>query len=208
MIEWRYSDELVSYDDAHHIMEERVSHIAEGKAGELVWCLEHPPLYTAGTSANASDLLDKERFPTYQTGRGGQYTYHGPGQRIVYTMLNLKQRDAQDIRAYVRNLEQWIINTLSRFNIHGERREGRVGIWVNMGNGKESKIAALGIRVRKWVTFHGIAINVEPDLSHFAGIVPCGISEHGVTSFAELGQFVTMEDLDVVLKEEFEKIFS
>ena len=208
MIEWRYSDELVPYDDAHHIMEERVAHIAEGNANELVWCLEHPPLYTAGTSANASDLLDKERFPTYQTGRGGQYTYHGPGQRIVYTMLNLKQRDAQDIRAYVHNLEQWIINTLTRFNIHGERREGRVGIWVNMGNGKESKIAALGIRVRKWVTFHGIAINVEPDLSHFAGIVPCGISEHGVTSFAELGQFVTMEDLDVVLKEEFEKIFS
>lgn len=207
MTEWRYSDDLVSYENALSEMEARVDAIAHGRANELVWSLEHPPLYTAGTSADANDLLDKERFPIYETGRGGQYTYHGPGQRVAYVMLDLKKRNAQDIRAYVKNLEQWIINTLARFNIKGERREGRIGIWVDMGGGKESKIAALGIRVRKWVTFHGIAINVEPDLSHFGGIVPCGISQHGVTSFADLGQFITMEELDVVLKEEFGKIF-
>lgn len=207
MVEWRYSDELVPYEKALNEMEARVAAIREGVAGELVWCLEHPPLYTAGTSANVSDLLEKERFPVYQTGRGGQYTYHGPGQRVVYVMLDLKTRNAEDIRAYVRNLEEWIIRTLARFNIKGERREGRVGIWVDMGGGKESKIAALGIRVRKWVTFHGIAINVEPDLSHFGGIVPCGISQYGVTSLADLGRFITMEELDVVLREEFEHVF-
>ncbi len=206
-IQWRYSDALIPYEEALQTMEARVADIANQKAEELVWCLEHPPLYTAGTSADENDLLDTKTFPIYHTGRGGQYTYHGPGQRVVYVMLNLKMRQAEDIRAYVKNLEQWIINTLTRFNIKGERREGRIGIWVDMGNGKESKIAALGIRVRKWVTFHGIAINVEPNLSHFGGIIPCGISQHGVTSFAELGQFISMEELDVVLKEEFEKIF-
>lgn len=187
-------------------MEERASKIAEGKAQELVWLLEHPPLYTAGTSAKKADLLEPDKFPVYETGRGGEFTYHGPGQRIAYIMLNLKQRNAEDIRAYVQNLEQLIINTIAHFGIEGIRRDGRIGIWTESPKG-EAKIAALGIRVRKWVTYHGIAINLNPDLGHFGGIVPCGISKYGVTSFADMGKNTSMDELDKALKEEFIKIF-
>jgi lipoyl(octanoyl) transferase len=207
MPEWRYSEKLVPYETALAEMQARVEAISHGLKDELVWSLEHPALYTAGTSANPSDLLDTERFPIYHAGRGGQYTYHGPGQRVVYVMLDLKARRSEDIRAYVYNLESWIIATLRRFNIIGQRREGRIGIWVDQGQGREAKIAALGIRVRKWVTFHGLAINVEPDLSHFNGIVPCGLSQYGVTSFADLGHWITLEELDIALRTEFEAIF-
>lgn len=186
-------------------MEARAAAIRAGTAPELVWLLEHPPLYTAGTSARAEDLLDA-RFPVYDAGRGGQYTYHGPGQRVAYLQLDLKAR-RPDLRLYVHCLEEWVIRSLARFQVKGERREGRVGIWVARGGGREDKIAAIGVRVRRWVTLHGIAINVEPDLSHFQGIVPCGIREHGVTSLVDLGLPVTLGDLDQALADTFEEIF-
>ena len=206
--EWRISDSPIPYPDALDTMEDRVAAIREGAAGELIWLLEHPPLYTAGTSAKEADLLEPSRFPVYRAGRGGQYTYHGPGQRIVYTMLNLRER-GPDVRCFVHNLEEWVIQTLASFNVKGERREGRVGIWVDRGGGREDKIAAIGVRIRRWITFHGISINVEPDLSHFDGIVPCGIGETGlgVTSLVDLGLPVTMTDLDVALQESFEGVF-
>lgn len=202
-IEWKVSTHPVEYNDALTQMENRVAAIREGAAGELIWLLEHPPLYTAGTSAKAEDLKDA-RFPVYETGRGGQYTYHGPGQRVVYIMLDLKKRQqVPDIKRYVHDLEQWIINTLQAFDIAGERREGRVGIWVERENQPEAKIAALGVRIRHWVTYHGISINVNPDLSHFEGIVPCGISDAGVTSFHDLGKKITLPQLDEALKSNF-----
>lgn len=202
---WAVSEGRVAYPDALAAMEARVAAIAEGTAGELVWLLEHPPLYTAGTSARPEDLVDA-RFPVFEAGRGGQFTYHGPGQRVAYVMLDLKRREA-DLRRYVSALESWIIATLSAFNITGERREDRVGVWVRRPGGDEEKIAAIGIRVRRWVSFHGISLNVEPDLSHFSGIVPCGIREHGVTSLAALGLPVSMEEVDAVLKVAFEEVF-
>ena len=206
--EWRISNSPVPYPGALETMEDRVAAIREGAVGELIWLLEHPPLYTAGTSAKEADLLEPSRFPVYRAGRGGQYTYHGPGQRIVYTMLNLRER-GPDVRCFVHNLEEWVIQTLASFNVKGERREGRVGIWVDRGGGREDKIAAIGVRIRRWITFHGISINVEPDLSHFDGIVPCGIGETGlgVTSLVDLGLPVTMTDLDVALQESFEGVF-
>ncbi|VAV94388.1 Octanoate-[acyl-carrier-protein]-protein-N-octanoyltransferase, partial [hydrothermal vent metagenome] len=175
-------------------------------APELVWLLEHPPLYTAGTSADSRDLISPDRFPVYETGRGGQYTYHGPGQRVAYVMLDLSKR-ARDVRKYVHNLEQWVIDTLAAFDVIAERRAGRVGVWVTRSDGREEKIAAIGVRVRKWVTYHGICINVAPDLDHYSGIVPCGISEHGVTSLSDLGRNVTMEEVDAALKQTWGKNF-
>ena len=209
-VEWRISEAPVAYPDAVAAMETRVADIAAGHAAELVWLLEHPPLYTSGTSGKASDLLDP-RFPMYETGRGGQLTYHGPGQRVAYVMLDLKQR-RPDVRAYVASLEEWIIRTLSAFNVRGERREDRVGVWVkrpDKGAGHEDKIAAIGVRLRRWVSFHGIAINVEPDLSHFQAIVPCGVADvrYGVTSLVDLGLPVTMEDVDVALRQAFVEVF-
>lgn len=206
-VEWRVSDVLVDYETAHAFMERRVAEIRAGHAAETVWLLEHPPLYTAGTSAEASDLLDGERFPVFETGRGGQYTYHGPGQRVAYVMLDLKHHGS-DVRAYVHNLEELMIRTLQAFGVTGERREGRVGIWVARGAGKEDKIGAIGVRVRKWVSFHGLALNVAPDLSHFGGIVPCGVSEHGVTSLKALGVHATLPDVDQVLRRTFEAVFA
>ena len=205
-LEWRISDCLVDYQYAVDEMEERVRQIRAGDAGELVWLLEHPPLYTAGTSAKTEDLVDPDRFPVYDAGRGGEYTYHGPGQRVGYFLLDLKKR-GRDVRQFVYSLEEVIIQSLAAFNIRAERRHGRVGVWVTREDGREEKVAAIGVRVRQWVTYHGIAINVEPDLSHFEGIVPCGIAEHGVTSFADLGLPVTMDDLDVVLKSVFDEVF-
>ncbi len=213
-VEWLVSDGLTPYPYALHEMEERIAKIASGEADERIWLLEHPPIYTAGTSAKKSDLLAPDRFPVYQTGRGGEFTYHGPGQRVIYVMLDLKRRK-EDVRAFIGALEEWIIQTLAAFNIKGERREDRVGVWVVRpekpltikNEPAEDKIAAIGIRLRKWVSFHGIALNVEPDLSHYSGIVPCGISDHGVTSLVDLGLPVTMADVDVVLKKTFEKIF-
>jgi lipoyl(octanoyl) transferase len=209
-VEWRISDRQVAYPEAVAAMEERVAAIAAGTAPELVWLLEHPPLYTAGTSANAGDLLEA-RFPLFTTGRGGQLTYHGPGQRVAYVMLDLKQR-RPDVRAYVAGLEAWIIRTLAAFNIRGERREDRVGVWVNRpdkGPGREDKIAAIGVRLRRWVSFHGIAINVEPDLSHFDAIVPCGVVDprFGVTSLADLGHPASLADMDIALRQAFGEIF-
>jgi lipoyl(octanoyl) transferase len=195
----------VPYPEAVAAMEARAAAIADGQARELVWLLEHPPIYTAGTSAKDADLLEA-RFPVFRTGRGGQYTYHGPGQRIGYVMLDLKRRKP-DVRAFVFDLEQWLIETLACFNVRGERRQGRVGIWVARDGGREDKIAALGVRIRRWVSFHGVALNVEPDLSHFSGIVPCGVSQHGVTSLADLGLPVTMADVDVALQQGFRKVF-
>jgi lipoyl(octanoyl) transferase len=208
-VEWRISDDLVDYDTALSEMDDRVKRIISGKANELVWLLEHPPLYTAGTSANDADLVSPDRFPVYSTGRGGQHTYHGPGQRVAYVMLDLRRRQ-QDVRAFVSALEAWLINSLWHYHIRGERREDRVGVWVqrpDRGQDVEDKIAAIGIRIRKWVTFHGISFNVEPDLEHFSGIVPCGVQEHGVTSLIDLGIPVTMAENDSVLRAEFEKIF-
>ena len=213
-VEWKISEGLVDYQQALDQMEARVTAIAQGTAHELVWLLEHPPLYTAGTSANAADLVSPDRFPVHETGRGGEDTYHGPGQRVAYVMLDLKRR-RQDVRAFVAALEAWIISTLHSFNVTGERREDRVGVWVQRpekmstmpGQIAEDKIAAIGIRLRKWVSFHGISINVEPELEHFSGIVPCGVAEHGVTSLVDLGLPVAMEDLDIALKAEFETIF-
>ncbi len=208
-IEWRVSDEPVAYPDALAFMEARVAEIAAGSAPELIWLLDHPPLYTAGTSAKPADLVDPNRFAVYDAGRGGQYTYHGPGQRVVYVMLDVKKRTG-DVRAFVTALENWVIAALATFNVKGETRPDRVGVWVrrpDMEYGREDKIAAIGIRLRRWISFHGISINVEPDLSHFDGIVPCGIREHGVTSLVDLGLPVTMADLDVALKQTFEQTF-
>jgi lipoyl(octanoyl) transferase len=205
--EWRISDGPVPYDEALATMETRIADIRAGRAGELIWLLEHPPLYTAGTSSKPQDLLQPLRLPVHAAGRGGQYTYHGPGQRVAYTMLDLRQR-RQDVRRYVADLEDWIIRTLARFNVRGERRDGRVGVWVIREGGREDKIAAIGVRIRHWVSFHGISINVEPDLRHYAGIVPCGIAGHGVTSLVDLGLPVTMTDLDMALAETFDEVFS
>lgn len=208
-VEWRVSDELVDYDAAVAEMERRAAAIAEGRAPELVWLLEHPPLYTAGTSANAADLVQPDRFPVYASGRGGQYTYHGPGQRIAYAMLDLKRRKP-DLRAYVAGLESWLIATLDRFGVRGERRDDRVGVWVrrpDRGPTSEDKIAAIGVRVKRWATMHGLALNVEPDLTHYAGIVPCGVRDHGVTSLADLGRVAAMPEVDMALRKAFEEIF-
>jgi len=209
-VEWRISDSAVDYPDAVAAMEARAAAIAAREAPELVWLLEHPPLYTSGTSGKAGDLLDP-RFPLFSTGRGGQLTYHGPGQRVAYVMLDLKRR-RPDVRAFVAALEDWIIRTLATFNVRGERREDRVGVWVkrpDKGPGFEDKIAAIGVRLRRWVSFHGIAINVEPDLSHFSAIVPCGVADprYGVTSLVDLGHPVTMPDVDVALRRAFEEVF-
>ncbi len=204
--DWKTSDDPVDYEPAVAFMESRVAAIREGTARELVWLTEHPPLYTAGTSAKPDDLLDPNELPVYTTGRGGQFTYHGPGQRIAYVMLDLRTRQ-RDVRAFVRNLEQWIIEALSQFNVVGERRPGRIGIWIDMGPGKEAKIAAVGVRVRHWITYHGISLNLEPDLDHYAGIVPCGISEHGVTSLVDLGITATMDDVDAALVDTFKVVF-
>jgi lipoyl(octanoyl) transferase len=209
-VEWRISADSVPYPEAVSEMEARAAAIAERKAAELVWLLEHPPLYTSGTSGKQTDLLDP-RFPLFSTGRGGQLTYHGPGQRVAYVMLDLKRR-RPDVRAYVAGLEEWIIRTLDAFNVRGERREDRVGVWVkrpDKGPGYEDKIAAIGVRLRRWVSFHGIAINVEPDLSHFSAIVPCGVADprYGVTSLVDLGLPVMMEDVDVALRQAFEQVF-
>ncbi|MFO1141422.1 MAG: lipoyl(octanoyl) transferase LipB [Amaricoccus sp.] len=213
-VEWAIADGLVPYPQALAAMEARVEAILAGEAPELVWLLEHPPLYTAGTSAKPSDLLWPDRFPVYQARRGGEFTYHGPGQRVAYAMLDLNRR-GRDVRAYVWRLEEWVIGALAAFGVRGERREGRVGVWVVRperpprpdGSLAEDKIAAIGVRLRRWVSFHGIAINLEPDLSHFAGIVPCGIRGHGVTSLVDLGLPVTMPDLDLALRESFASAF-
>lgn len=213
-VRWRISDELVPYPEALAEMEARAVAIAEGKADELVWLLEHPPLYTAGTSADAHDLLQPDRFPVYDAGRGGEYTYHGPGQRVGYVLLDLKRR-RQDVRAYVSAIEEVVIRTLAKMNVRGERREDRVGVWVRRperpplpdGSMAEDKVAAIGIRLKRWVTFHGFSLNVEPDLSHFGGIVPCGISAYGVTSLVDLGLPVMMPDVDVLIRQSFEEIF-
>ena len=202
--EWKITDRPVPYPEAVAAMEARAEAIAQGTAGEQIWLLEHPPIYTAGTSANDADLLEA-RFPVFRTGRGGQYTYHGPGQRIGYVMLDLKRR-TPDVRAFVFDLEQWLIEALASFNVKGERREGRVGIWV-VRDGREDKIAALGVRIRRWVTFHGISLNIDPDLTHFSGIVPCGVCGHGVTSLADLGILVSTADVDVALQQGFRKVF-
>ncbi|TNM62120.1 lipoyl(octanoyl) transferase LipB [Aliirhizobium smilacinae] len=213
-VRWRICDCPVPYEEALATMEREVSAIADGKADELVWLLEHPPLYTAGTSANAADLIEPDRFPVHDTGRGGEYTYHGPGQRVAYVMLDLKRR-RQDVRAYVAALEQLVIQTLELMNVRGERREDRVGVWVQRpekprlpdGSMAEDKIAAFGIRLRRWVSFHGLSLNVDPDLSHFSGIVPCGVTSYGVTSLVDLGMLVMMEDVDIRLRQAFEEIF-
>jgi lipoyl(octanoyl) transferase len=205
-LEWQISDSLVAYETAVAAMEARVAAIRDGTASGLVWLCEHPPLYTAGTSARDEDLLDPGGFPVYRTGRGGQFTYHGPGQRIGYVMLDLKPRGA-DVRRYVHDLEEWLIRCLARFNITGERRDGRVGIWVVERDGRENKIAALGVRVRRWVTFHGVALNVDPDLGHFDGIVPCGIRQHGVTSLAAQGILVAMPEVDAAMRAAFIEVF-
>ncbi len=206
-MEWRISDGLTDYDQAVKCMEDRVAAIRAGEAEEMVWLLQHPSLYTAGTSAKEADLLDAGGLPVHQTGRGGQYTYHGPGQRVAYVMLDLQRREL-DIRCYVAMLEDWLIATLNRFSLRGERRDGRVGIWIDRGNGREDKIAAIGVRVRRWVTYHGISLNVEPDLAYYAGIVPCGIQEHGVTSLVDLGLPIDMTEVDVQLAHAWEDIFA
>ena len=214
MVEWITTPGLTDYRAAEAWMDARATAIAAGEAEECIWLLEHPPLYTAGTSAKAADLTDPNRFDVHQTRRGGQYTYHGPGQRVAYTLLDVGKR-GRDVRAFVQSLEAWVIATLAEFNVTGEIREGRVGVWVTRpekppqpgGSVAEDKIAAIGIRLRKWVSFHGLSINVEPDLSHFDGIVPCGISDHGVTSLVDLGLPVTMEDVDMALRRQFDAVF-
>ena len=208
-VEWVVADGLVGYDDAVAEMEMRAGLIADGQARERVWLVEHPPLYTAGTSAKDEDLIAPERFPVHRSGRGGQFTYHGPGQRVAYVMLDLKRREP-DLRRFVAALESWLIATLDGFNVRGERREDRVGVWVRRPEkaaGSEDKIAAIGIRVRRWVSFHGISLNVEPELAHFDGIVPCGVSDYGVTSLVDLGLPLTMADVDAELRAQFERIF-
>src|SRR3954471_1894401 len=212
-IEWRHGDGLVPYEDAVAEMEERVAAIRAGEAPELVWLLEHPPLYTAGTSARPEDLLDPQRLPVYRSGRGGQHTYHGPGQRIAYVLLDLDRPErGRDVRCHVWRLEEWIIATLRRFNVKGERREGRIGVWVVGRDGREDKIAAIGVRVRQWISYHGAALNVDPDLEHFGGIVPCGIdpgvSGHGVTSLAALGVTASISEVDMALRTTFEEVFA
>lgn len=214
MVEWIRSNELQDYLQAVAFMEDRASRIRAGEADEAIWLVEHPPLYTAGASASDADLKDPDRFPVHPSRRGGQYTYHGPGQRVAYVMLDVAAR-GRDVRRFVHDLEEWIIATLAEFNVEGERREGRIGVWVARperppladGTPREDKIAALGIRLRKWVSFHGISINVDPDLSHFDGIVPCGVSGHGVTSLVDLGLPVTLADVDVALERTFSQVF-
>ena len=206
-IEWRIAEAPVDYEAAVEAMETRVAAIRAGLAPELVWLLEHPPLYTAGTSAREEDLLDPQYLPVHRTGRGGRYTYHGPGQRIAYVMLDLDRRD-RDVRCHVHRLEEWMIRTLAHFGVRGERRAGRVGIWVGQRGGEEEKIAAIGVRVRRWVTYHGIALNVDPELDHYRGIVPCGIAEHGVTSFARLGVAARMSAVDDALRATFAEVFT
>jgi lipoyl(octanoyl) transferase len=213
-VEWIVSEEAVPYPEAVTAMEARAAAISAGEAGEQVWLVEHPPLYTAGTSARHADLVAPDRFPVFRTGRGGQFTYHGPGQRVVYLMLDLNRR-GPDLRRYVSQLEEWIIATLARFNVTGERRADRIGVWVRRpdkpplpdGTMAEDKIAAIGIRVRRWVTFHGISLNVDPELEHYSGIVPCGVTGYGVTSLADLGIPVAMPEVDAALKAEFERLF-
>jgi lipoyl(octanoyl) transferase len=214
-VEWTHLPGLAPYAETLAAMEARVAAIAAGDADEAIWLLEHPPLYTAGTSSRAEDLTDPGRFPVHVAGRGGQYTYHGPGQRVVYVMLDLNRR-GRDVRQFVCALENWVIGTLAEFNVTGERRPGRVGVWVQRpdrpagpdGRMAEDKIAAIGVKLRRWVSFHGLSINVEPDLSHFSGIVPCGIRDHGVTSLVDLGLPVTMDDLDMALKAVFPRFFN
>ncbi|GAA3854909.1 lipoyl(octanoyl) transferase LipB [Celeribacter arenosi] len=214
MVEWRVAEGLTDYDDAVAFMEARVEAISKGEADEMIWLVEHPPLYTAGTSANIEDLVDPDRFPVYQSKRGGQYTYHGPGQRVAYAMLNVGNR-GHDVRKFVADMEAWVIAALAEFNVTGEIRDGRVGVWVvrddkpvtALGTPPEDKIAAIGLRIRKWISFHGLSINVDPDLGHFDGIVPCGIREHGVTSLVDLGLPVSMADVDVALKRGFGEVF-
>lgn len=203
-LEWRTSQQPVPYPQAVGAMEERVGQIANGSANEQIWLLEHPPIYTAGTSAKACDLIDP-RFPVFRTGRGGQFTYHGPGQRVAYVMLDLSRRNP-DVRAYVHDLESWLIKALAQLGVKGERREGRVGIWVQRKN-REDKIAALGVRIKRWVTLHGVAINVNPELTHFSGIVPCGVLGYGVTSLADLGIDSSLRDVDEALKQSFGEVF-
>ena len=205
-VEWRTEPGLLDYDAAVRAMEERAARIRAGEAGELVWLVEHPPLYTAGVSSQAGDLIDPGRLPVYRTGRGGQYTYHGPGQRVGYVLIDLEGR-GRDVRKYVGALEEWLIRTLAQFGVAGERRAGRVGIWVARGGGREDKIAAIGVRIRRWVSYHGVALNVDPDLSHYAGIVPCGIRDHGVTSLAKLGIPASMAEVDAALRAEFDAVF-
>ncbi len=208
-VEWALSSGYVDYAAAEAAMEARVAAIAAGEAEEMVWLLEHPPLYTAGVSAKDDDLLAPDRFPVHRTGRGGQYTYHGPGQRVAYVMLDLNRR-GKDVRGFVHGLEDWIIGALDRFGVQAGMREGRVGVWVERkgaGWSREDKIAAIGVKVRKWVSFHGISLNVEPDLDHFGGIVPCGITEHGVTSLVDLGVLATMDEADDALKSSFQQMF-
>lgn len=211
-VEWAISEGLMGYPEAVSAMEERAAAIAEGRAGELVWLVEHPPLYTRGASARDGDLLDPDRFPVFDTQRGGQFTYHGPGQRVAYAMLDLTKR-GRDVKQFVCSLEQWLIDTLAQFNVKGERRKGRVGVWVNRtkpgGSLREDKIAAIGVRLKRWVSYHGVSLNVEPDLSHFGGITPCGVSDprYGVTSLADLGQITPMHEVDMALKRAFEKNF-
>jgi len=214
MVEWITHDGLLPYDEAVAFMEDRAEAIARGEADECIWLVEHPPLYTAGTSAKPADLTDPDRFPVYESKRGGQYTYHGPGQRVAYVMLDVGKR-GHDVRRFVQQLEEWVIATLAEFNLTGEIREGRVGVWITRpdkpptasGAPAEDKIAAIGIRLRKWVSFHGISINVEPDLDHFNGIVPCGITDYGVTSLVDLGLPVTMTDVDIALRRCFDVVF-
>ena len=208
-VEWITAPGLTEYEAAVAEMEARVAAIAAGEAPERVWLVEHPPLYTAGVSARDDDLLDVGRFPVHRTGRGGQFTYHGPGQRVAYVMLDLTQR-GRDVRGFVRGLEQWLIGALAEFGVPADVRDGRVGVWVERkgpGWSREDKIAAIGVKVRKWVSFHGVSLNVEPDLSHFGGIVPCGIQEHGVTSLMDLGVLATMDDTDAALKTSFRRVF-
>ena len=214
MVRWEITENKVDYETALTAMDNHVEKMIQGKAGEKIWLLEHPPLYTAGTSSNRQDLVEPNRFPVFETKRGGQYTYHGPGQRVVYVMLDLNKR-GKDVKKFVKNLETWIALTLSEFNIIGQSRDDRVGIWVerpdkplnNYGAVQEEKIAAIGVRLKKWITLHGLSINLDPDLSHFQGIVPCGIKEHGVTSLVDLGLPVSMHDLDNALKKSFSKVF-
>jgi len=207
-LEWRISRQAVGYEEAVAAMEARVAAIRAGSAAELVWLLEHPPLVTAGTSAKPEDLLERGRFPVYRSGRGGQFTYHGPGQRVAYVMLDLRRRGG-DVRRYVHDLEEWIIRTLARLGVKGERRQGRIGIWVERGGGREDKIGAIGVRISRWVTYHGVALNRDPELEHFSTIVPCGIAEpqFGVTSLAALGVRVSAETLDGLLKQAFAEVF-
>lgn len=205
-VEWRISDTPVGYEEAVAVMEARVADIREHREAELAWLLEHPALYTAGTGARPEDLLDGSFLPVHATGRGGRYTYHGPGQRVAYVMLDLRKRE-RDVRGHVDRLEEWLLRALARFNVKGQRRAGRIGIWIDRGGGREAKIAAAGVRVRHWITYHGVSLNVEPDLNHYRGIVPCGIGEHGVTSFADLGIPVTTAEVDSALIEAFGEVF-